>query len=85
MTGRTWEGRELPLLEAIAKDEEEGPTFLLDSDTLASRTSLAPRHARIALRALLEDGCIKGTTLNDGSPRGGSRPVVGFGSRHDGR
>jgi len=65
--------------------EEEGPTFLLDSDTLASRTSLAPRHARIALRALLEDGCIKGTTLNDGSPRGGSRPVVGFGSRHDGR
>lgn len=69
MAERTWDKREAPLLEEIARDESEGPTYGLSSDQLADRTHLDVRLARISLSALLDDGYIKGSRLNGGEIR----------------
>ena len=59
---RTWEPRELVLLDAIAKAEEEDgePLHSLNS-RLRDRTGLTDQDVQLGLRALHEAGYIAGT------------------------
>lgn len=64
MTRRTWEERELILLEAIAKAENEGGEDP-DSYRLPGVTGLDPREVEIGLRALYDADYITGSDASD--------------------
>ncbi len=64
MVTRTWEERELRLLEVIAQGED-GPSFALpSSDDATERTGLDPQTAQTALRALYRADYITGSKVN---------------------
>jgi hypothetical protein len=67
---RTWEQRELPLLEEILRDEQEAPTYNLDSDRLAERLGFDLRLTRVAIGAFLTDRLIEGTRIQGGATVG---------------
>lgn len=60
MAKRTWEQREVPLLEVIAEDEEKGSTSALASEEVGRRAGLDPRLAEVGLRGLHRAGYIRG-------------------------
>lgn len=64
MASRTWETRELPLLDVIAADEEDGPTYALPSDEVGQRAGLDPMAAQIGLRELHRAGYIRGVDVS---------------------
>ncbi len=67
MATRTWEERELPLMEVIRKDEEEGPTYGLSSDEVGRRAGLDPRTAQATLKELHRAGYIRGNDVSNHS------------------
>jgi hypothetical protein len=62
MAARTWEKRELPILEQIATHDEDG--WPLDSQKLQQEmTDVEPARLGAGLRALLQDGYIAAQSL----------------------
>lgn len=64
MAPRTWETRELPLLEVIAAAEQEGPTYALPSDEVGRRAGLDQMAAQMGRRELHRAGYIRGADVS---------------------
>lgn len=65
---RTWETRELRLLEVIALDEEAGGTYGLASDEVGRRAEIPEREVNVGMRALNDAGFIAGSVIH--TPQG---------------
>lgn len=65
MADRTWEQRELPILESVAQIEVEGRMYRTDTGTIADMVGIDRRTTGIALRSLLLAGYIEGASEDD--------------------
>jgi len=61
---RTWESREIPMLEVIALDEQQGSGVPLASDVIGMRAGLADRDVAVGLRALHEADYVTGAAIH---------------------